>query len=1233
MVSIYYMKKGVMARGVDETGEELRRYEKNIVYIIKNKTSEMMQMIGPLYARLRDKSISKAEKDALISELDTLLKLRKENCQQKVAKASLSAKTRDLSCSACQVTAFTIGNGLAYTITNVTSDGTTVTYTAQNNLVAGDVISVIGVNSVAPDVFNLSLVTVDSSSATYFTILSAAVGVYTSGGQAITAASIANSDGSYGPFVIAAPGNYVLQNSPQMAITGAQGSAPNAAIVIESSDVHLDLCGQVLTGSGNLTAPLSPSPKVVGGLENDIRVDASTGIIIGPNNDTLDNVSVSNGKIQYFSENAVNALFNSNLKLVNLDIEHCYNVIAPYFNTTPFPGAIVMFEATNLVVDNCRFLSNRFSEFQVYRLDNCSFTNIKSTGLRGGAYYTGDDQQWLADAEFVEYGTWCVAFDSFYTNRVVLFENFNVSDVKSLAIAAGHFTTGGGGGLNAAITYRNCIVADIGIVAEDTSRFIYSNGGEFPNFTYDYEVRGFWSEFNNSITYENCTASSIFSKLKKFYFIPRDVPNAVAGFWQYAFNSVVMTNCTASNVTSAGLITRQVPNKSNLLVVANQAVGFFDEIDRSQPIGGTIVYQNCSASNIDASVGSFEGMESSAVGFYKCVNQYFYQGFFYKQDMSSVYRNCSAEHICGSDQSAGFSVHQRELSVNASKARVAWPIIYEDCTAQFDRVNFQNAKSSGFLIDGRGNNIVFKRCIATGHSLDGFNLSGLVVDILPGELGFAKMILEDCIANANTRHGFKLDSDIKQVEVINCKATNNGADGINVAGRDVVLRSCVADLNGANGFDIEPYFPFHAKVATDTDLSNLPIYAAEGGYTVKYYPDSNNDGAFQYMLLVPNDPAAPLPLSLLINGVQVNSGDVVLVKDETNGLLDGVYVATNTSGFVAPTLVTITPPPSTSYSAAPAGSFRIHFKDSILPAALQGNNMSLFYFTYCGTYTGPYPTGAVNNLAPPPGNVMAPFNGGGNDSFGPWWEFPLSPYLDNPCNGAVDIGMVLLTTDTLVQLSGNINVYPSIGNVIKLAGQGDVFIYFTDQIVVAPCWQLERVDSWRAPNTIMAGTKVLVAESNTPNLTPGPVMYTVLNDTRVDIDVPTFSASQLIYPGKSRVIVDSCKASINKGDGCHNSAVDVTVSNTECSRNEGHGFLDDSANGAKLNGNMYARNNAYINDQSNYAVDYVIPTNKTVLKVGSINPPVYPCQTGIANISVVLQGTPATHCHKRHHCK
>lgn len=67
-----------------------------------------------------------------------------------------------------------------YTITNVSGNGTTVTYTAANTLSVGSVVSITGVT---PSGYNLTKATVASASSTQFTVTNAATGAYTSGGS------------------------------------------------------------------------------------------------------------------------------------------------------------------------------------------------------------------------------------------------------------------------------------------------------------------------------------------------------------------------------------------------------------------------------------------------------------------------------------------------------------------------------------------------------------------------------------------------------------------------------------------------------------------------------------------------------------------------------------------------------------------------------------------------------------------------------------------------------------------------------------------------------------------------------------------------------------------------------------------------------------------------------------------------------------------------------------------
>lgn len=72
-------------------------------------------------------------------------------------------------------------------ITNITGNGTTVTYTAVNGFTAGQTVSIDGVT---PPIYNLQNVTVATASPTQFTVTNGATGIYISGGLATSAVNI-----------------------------------------------------------------------------------------------------------------------------------------------------------------------------------------------------------------------------------------------------------------------------------------------------------------------------------------------------------------------------------------------------------------------------------------------------------------------------------------------------------------------------------------------------------------------------------------------------------------------------------------------------------------------------------------------------------------------------------------------------------------------------------------------------------------------------------------------------------------------------------------------------------------------------------------------------------------------------------------------------------------------------------------------------------------------------------
>jgi hypothetical protein len=86
--------------------------------------------------------------------------------------------------------------GAKYLVTSAYGDGTTVTYTAQNRLNIGDVVTITGLGTGA---FNLTSATVASADATKFTVTNAATGtaVYGAVGYATNVTNAAAEDGAY----------------------------------------------------------------------------------------------------------------------------------------------------------------------------------------------------------------------------------------------------------------------------------------------------------------------------------------------------------------------------------------------------------------------------------------------------------------------------------------------------------------------------------------------------------------------------------------------------------------------------------------------------------------------------------------------------------------------------------------------------------------------------------------------------------------------------------------------------------------------------------------------------------------------------------------------------------------------------------------------------------------------------------------------------------------------------
>lgn len=93
-----------------------------------------------------------------------------------------------------------------YIVTAVSADGTTITYTAQNNFKAGELVTITGVPTTA---FNLTSATIASADAVKFTVTSATTGAYVTGVYGARAENVTNApaDGAYvnGTFYVDVP--------------------------------------------------------------------------------------------------------------------------------------------------------------------------------------------------------------------------------------------------------------------------------------------------------------------------------------------------------------------------------------------------------------------------------------------------------------------------------------------------------------------------------------------------------------------------------------------------------------------------------------------------------------------------------------------------------------------------------------------------------------------------------------------------------------------------------------------------------------------------------------------------------------------------------------------------------------------------------------------------------------------------------------------------------------------
>jgi hypothetical protein len=117
---------------------------------------------------------------------------------------------------------FTASVYLSSTITNVVGSGTSVVYTASNNYVVGQPVTITGVT---PTAYNLTNAVVTAANSTTFTVASAVTGTYVSGGIADKTAAITGATGTGATITYTANNKFAVGD--RVSISGVSPSGYN----------------------------------------------------------------------------------------------------------------------------------------------------------------------------------------------------------------------------------------------------------------------------------------------------------------------------------------------------------------------------------------------------------------------------------------------------------------------------------------------------------------------------------------------------------------------------------------------------------------------------------------------------------------------------------------------------------------------------------------------------------------------------------------------------------------------------------------------------------------------------------------------------------------------------------------------------------------------------------------------------------------------------------------------
>jgi hypothetical protein len=518
---------------------------------------------------------------------------------------------------------FTITQG-NYVITNVTSDGTNITFTANNNFVAGaTTINITGIVSNPVDVYNQYNVVISSATSSSFTISSSAVGIYQSGG-------IAALSDIYGVLIGFGPFGYGYSNYNQDYLQ-TNLTVTNGNIVGFSGVGVLSFNNTFGDGNGNpatlsqpftdmrfsklniLNCGVADSPNYFGnGINLDSQADdffpGDPTVTESYQNIIIDSCNVNN----CLGQGAINVLTFDNLVIKdcqanNLFLNHPYRGLHP--NSVPYPysinlvglnlqmnntqangftcmsnistfsGALSIQNSSNIQVSNCQF-NNSFvyagtsvSDVEINDnmvFENCQFNNVgggPSTTIVNGCH--GSSGRLKSRT-----GTGTKWINCQFNHPYISEDALNVN------LVCGYFFTCEGN-----MIFENCQACNIDVQLLNFSS-VSCIGGFVIGADEDDSPKGKSDVYN--ITFHNCVASDIHSNA-----------NVVAGFFAYGSNgSYLGQQPLLSNVIFDSCVSQRISTSSFTASCFGIGAGYFSSANAFYAALSNVQILNSSVSDV-----------------------------------------------------------------------------------------------------------------------------------------------------------------------------------------------------------------------------------------------------------------------------------------------------------------------------------------------------------------------------------------------------------------------------------------------------------------------------------------------------------------------------------------------------------------------------------------------------------------------------------------------------------